>query len=216
MVDDFEKKFEAVDNLSRDIAVLEHENWFVLEQAQKVQDQIAKVRAKHEKAFGGSIGPESLVRRKVDEFRRGLELRSRSMPKSRTRPTIRITGPMKIQVLKAMLMDFESLNKGAITLEEIESWCSRERRKGRSEILNEMGIGSISIPSTQFFQTTINGNSVQLYPPSAYRTQKPPFPARFHVKEWLHWLKKEERRLLRGEQTSLDKASVRKRSKLSK
>ena len=43
MVDDFEKKFEAVDNLSRGIAVLEHENWFVLEQAQKVQDQIAKV-----------------------------------------------------------------------------------------------------------------------------------------------------------------------------
>ncbi len=216
MVDDFEKKFEAVDNLSRDIAVLEHENWFVLEQAQKVQDQIAKVRAKHEKAFGGIIGPESLVRRKVDEFRRGLELRSRSMPKSRTRATLRITGPMKIQVLKAMLMDFESLNKEAITLEEIESWCSRERRKGRSEILNEMGIGSISIPSTQFFQTTINGNSVQLYPPTAYRTQKPPFPARFHVKEWLHWLKKEERRLLRGEQTSLDKTSVRKRPKLSK
>lgn len=216
MVDDFEKKFEAVDNLSRDIAVLEHENWFVLEQAQKVQDQIAKVIAKHEKAFGGSIGPESLVRRKVDEFRRGLELRSRSMPKSRTRPTLRITGPMKIQVLKAMLMDFESLSKEAITLEEIESWCSRERRKGRSEILNELGIGSISIPSTQFFQTTINGNSVQLYPPSAYRTQKPPFPARFHVKEWLNWLKKEERRLLRGQQTSLDKTSVRKRPKLSK
>jgi hypothetical protein len=216
MVDDFEKKFEAVDNLSRDIAVLEHENWFVLEQAQKVQDQIAKIRAKHEKAFGGSIGPESLVRRKVDEFRRGLELRSRSMSKNRPRPTLRITGPMKIQVLKAMLLDFESAGKEAITLEEIESWCSRERRKGRSEILSDMGIGSISVPSTQFFQTTINGNSVQLYPASAYRTQKPPFPARFHVKEWLHWLKKEEKRLLRGEQTSADKATARKRTKQSK
>ena len=216
MVDDFEKKFEAVDSLSRDLALLEHENWFVLEQAQKVQDQMAKFRAKHEKAFGGSIGPESLVRRKVDEFRRGLELRSRSMPKSRTRPTLRITGPMKIQVLKAMLIDFESTGKEAITLEEIESWCSRERRKGRSEILNEMGIGSISVPSTQFFQTTINGNSVQLYPASAYLTQKPPFPAKFQVKEWLHWLKKEERRLLRGEQTASDKASARKRTKVSK
>ena len=216
MVDDFEKKFEAVDNLSRDIAALEHENWFVLEQSQKVQDQIAKVRANHEKAFGGSIGPESLVRRKVDDFRRGLEFRSRTMPKNRTRPTLLITGPMKIQVLKAMLMDFESAGKDAITLEEIESWCSRERRKGRSEILNEMGIGSISIPSTQFFQTTINGNVVQLYPATAYRTQKPPFPARFHVNEWLHWLQKEERRLLRSEQNPSDKESARKRTKISK
>jgi hypothetical protein len=216
VVDDFERKFEAVDSLSRDIAVLEHENWFVLEQAQKVQDQIAKVRAKHEKAFGGSIGPESLIRRKVEEFRRGLELRSRSMPKSRIRPTLRITGPMKIHLLKAMLLDFESTGTEAITLEEIESWCSRDGRKGRSEVLNEMGIGSISVPSTQFFQTTINGNSVQLYPANAYRTQKPPSPARFHVKEWLRWLKKEESRLLRGEQTSSDKASARKRTKPSK
>lgn len=213
MVDDFEKKFEAVDSLSRDIAVLEHENWFVLEQAQKVHEQIAKTKARHEKAFGGSIGPESLVRKKVDEFRRALELRSRSMPKSRVRPTLRITGPMKVQILKAMLIDFDSAGREAITLEDIESWCSRERRAGRSEILNEMGIGSISIPSTQFFQTTIDGKAVQLYPSSAYRPQKPPFPARFHVKEWLHWLKKEERRLLRGEQTPADKVSARKRIK---
>jgi hypothetical protein len=209
--DDFDEKVLAVDQMCQEIALVEHENWFVLEQARRVADQISKIRGRHEKKFGGPIASEALVNKKVDEFRRHLEIRSRAQPKSHQRPTLRVTGPLKIQVLKAMLLDFSSAGTDRITLEDIENWCSRERRSGASEILNELGIGTIRIPSTQFFQTSIHGNSIRLYPSSAYETQSPPFPARFIVKDWLRWLLKEEKRLLRGEQTPADKASARKR-----
>lgn len=216
MVDEFEKKFEAVNDLCREIALVEHENWFVLEQARKVSDQIAKIRAKHEKSFGGAIASDALLRKKTDEFRHSLEARSRGVMNSQGRPTLRLTGPIKIQVLKAMLLDFNASHKEHVTLEDIESWCSRERRSGRAEVLSELGIGSVSIPSTQFFQTTINGNPVRLFPSEAYRTQKPPFPAQFVVKPWLTWLQREERRLLRGEQTPADKSSARSRTRRSR
>lgn len=213
VADEFEKKFEAVNDLCREIALVEHENWFVLEQARKVSDQIAKIRAKHEKSFGGAVASEALLRKKIDEFRYSLESRSRGVTKSYARPTLRLTGPIKIQVLKAMLLDFSASHKEHVTLEDIESWCSRERRSGKAEVLNELGIGSVSIPSTQFFQTTINGNPLRLFPSEVYRTHKPPSPAQFVVKPWLTWLLKEERRLLRGDQAPADKSSARSRTR---
>ena len=67
------------------------------------------------------------------------------------------------------------------------------------------------IPSTQFFQTTINGQSIRLFPSEAYDAKKPPEPAVFKVKPWKVWFDKEERRILAGEQTKADVAAARKR-----
>ncbi len=49
MADDFEQRIEAIDQMTKEIAEIEHNSWFILDQYKLVQDQISKVRAKYEK-----------------------------------------------------------------------------------------------------------------------------------------------------------------------
>ena len=212
MADDFEQRVEAIDQMTKEIAEIEHNSWFVIEQYGLVQDQISKVRSKYEKRFNGALASEDLLRKKIQVWKEDLSLRNEVLPKSRRKMVRRITGLLKVQVLKAMLADFANNKIEAITLEDMVSWCERKNRsKGAAKILNDMGIGDIAIPSTQFFQTTISGKSIRLFPPEAYDTKQPPEPAIFKVKIWKAWLDKEEQRILAGEQTKEDVVTTRKR-----
>jgi len=212
MTNDFERRLEAIDQMTKEIAEIEHNSWFVLDQYKLVQDQISQVRSKYEKRFSGSLASEDLLRRKIEAWKEDLWLRNEVLPKSKRKAVRRITGPLKVQVLKAMLTDFESNRVETVTLEDMVRWCDRKNRsKGAAQILNDLGIGDIAIPSTQFFQTTINGKAIRLFPPEAYDAKKPPAPAVFRVKIWKAWFDKEQRRILAGEQTRADIATARKR-----
>jgi hypothetical protein len=212
MADDFEQRIEAIDQMTKEIAEIEHNSWFIIDQYRLVQDQISKVRSKYEKRFNGALASEDLLRKKIEVWKEDLSLRNEVLPKSRRKMVRRITGLLKVQVLKAMLTDFASNKIEAVTLEDMVQWCDRKNRsKGAATILNDLGIGDIAIPSTQFFQTTINGKSIRLFPSEAYDAKKPPEPAVFKVKAWKVWFDKEERRILAGEQTKADVAAARKR-----
>ena len=212
MTNDFERRLEAIDEMTKEIAEIEHNSWFILDQYKLVLDQISMVRSKYEKRFGGALASEDLLRKKIEGWKEDLSLRNQVLPKSKRKMVQRITGPLKVQVLKAMLTDFANDKIEAVTLDDMVQWCDRKNRsKGAARILNDLGIGDIAIPSTQFFQTTINGNSIRLFPSEAYDAKKPPEPAVFKVKAWRTWFDKEERRILAGEQTKVDIATVRKR-----
>lgn len=212
MADDFEQRIEAIDQMTKEIAEIEHNSWFILDQYKLVQDQISKLRAKYEKRFSGALASEDLLRKKIEIWKEDLSLRNEVMPKSKRKMVRRITGQLKVQVLKAMLTDFTNNKIEAVTLDDMVHWCDRKNRsKGAAKILNDLGIGDIAIPSTQFFQTTINGKSIRLFPSEAYDAKKPPEPAVFKVKAWKTWFDKEERRILAGEQTKADMATARKR-----
>ena len=212
MADDFEQRIEAIDQMTKEIAEIEHNSWFILDQYKLVQDQISKVRAKYEKRFSGALASEDLLRKKIEGWKEDLSLRNEVLPKSKRKMVRRITGPLKVQVLKAMLTDFANNKIEAVTLEDMVQWCDRKNRgKGAAKVLNDLGIGDVAIPSTQFFQTTINSKSIRLFPSEAYDARKPPEPAVFKVKAWKTWFDKEERRILAGEQTKADIATARKR-----
>lgn len=212
MADDFEQRIEAIDQMTKEIAEIEHNSWFILDQYKLVQDQISKVRAKYEKRFSGALASEDLLRKKIESWKEDLSLRNEAMPKNRRKMVRRITGPLKVQVLKAMLNDFANNKIEAVTLDDMVQWCDRKNRsKGAAKVLNDLGIGDVAIPSTQFFQTTINSKSIRLFPSEAYDAKKPPEPAVFKVKAWKTWFDKEERRILAGEQTKADIATARKR-----
>ncbi len=209
---DLEKRIEAIDEMTKEVAQIEHSNYFVLEQYRLVQEEIGRIRSKYEKRFGGEIASEELLRKKIDQWREEMELRNDVLPKSKRKEVKRITGTIKVQVLKAMLTDFMDRRIETVTLDDMVRWCSRKSRsKGAAKILNELGIKDIAIPSTQFFQTTINGNNIRLYPDAAYVTKKPPEPAHFIVKVWKRWFDKEEARILAGKQNRTDKTTARKR-----
>jgi hypothetical protein len=192
MSDDFEKRFQAMQDMCKAIAQIELDNWFVLTEYEKVQKRIAEIKEQTRKKFGGkNIASEDLIRNKVNELKEEMDRMNLALPKSKRKETKRITGPMKVQVLRAMLKDFESNGVEKVTLEDIERWCAKTNRKGASEILNDLGIGDVAVPSTQFFQTTMDGKPTRLYPDEAYETQSPPFPARFLVKRWRAWLEKQ-------------------------
>ena len=212
MTNDFEQRLEAIDQMTKEIAEIEHNSWFILDQHRLVQDQISKIRAKYEKRFSGALASEELLRKKIDAWKEDLSLRNQVLPKSKRKMVQRITGPLKVQVLKAMLTDFSNNKIEAVTLDDMVQWCDRKNRsKGAAQLLNDLGIGDVAMPSTQFFQTTINGRSIRLFPSEAYDAKKPPEPAVFKVKAWKTWLDKEERRILAGEQTKADIATARKR-----
>ena len=209
---DFEKRIEAIDEMTKEIAQIEHNNYFVIEQYRIVDDQIQKVRQKYEKKFSDKLASEELIRKKIRQYRDNLEEMNDSVPKSRQKLVQRITGSLKVKFLVAMLKDFSETKTETVTLDDMVRWCSRKSRgKGAAKILNELGIGDIAIPSTQFFQTTINGKNIRLYPDDAYVTKKPPEPAHFIVKKWKTWFDKEESRILAGKQTKIDKTTARKR-----
>lgn len=192
MSDDFEKRFQAVQDMCKAIAQIELDNWFILAEYEKVQRRIADIKEQTRKKFGGKkIASEELIRTKVNEMKEEIDRMNLVLPKSRRKETKRITGQMKVQVLRAMLKDFESHGAEKVTLEDIERWCAKTNRKAASEILNDLGIGDVAVPSTQFFQTTMDGKPTRLYPDEAYETQSPPFPARFVVKKWRAWLEKQ-------------------------
>jgi hypothetical protein len=210
---DLEKKIEAIDDMTREIAAIQHNNYFILEQYRLVEEQIQKVRSKYEKKFRGDLASDDLLNKKIKQYREELELRNEVLPQSKRKLVLRITGQLKVQFLKAMLQDFAANDVETVTLDDMVNWCSRKSRsKGAAKILNELGIGDIAIPSTQFFQTTINGNHIRLYPTEAYVTKKPPEPAHFIVKKWKTWFDKEEERILAGKQNKEDKASARTRN----
>ena len=213
MADDFEQRIEAIDQMTKEIAEIEHNSWFIIDQYRLVQDQVALVRAKYEKRFNGAcLASEVLLRKKIEGWKEDLSLRKEVLPKSRRKMVKRITGLLKVQVLKTMLADFSKNKTEAVTLEDMVHWCERKNRSNSgAKILNDVGIGDIAIPSTQFFQTTINSKSIRLFPLEAYDAKQPPEPAVFKVKIWKAWLDKEEQRILAGEQTKDDIVTARKR-----
>ena len=208
---DLEKRIEAIDNMTKEIAAIEHDNYYVLEQYKLLQARIQRVRNKYAKPFKGELASEELLRKRIDQWKDELVQRGGAKQKKQGEVK-RITGALKVRFLKAMLEDFVENREQTANLQQMVDWCSRKSRgKGAAKILNELGIGDVAIPSTQFFQTTINGNNIKLYPEEAYVTKKPPEPAHFIVKKWKRWLDKEEPRILAGKQTARDRASARKR-----
>ena len=212
MGDDFEQRIEAIDQMTKEIAEVEHNSWFILEQYKLVQERISKIRSKYERKFSGALASDELLRKKIAWWKDDLWLRNEVLPKSKRTMVRRITGELKVQVLKAMLTDFDNSKIETVTLEDMVNWCDRKNRsKGAAKVLSDLGMGDIAIPSTQFFQTTINGKGIRLFPSEAYEPNKPPAPAVFKVKVWRTWFDKEERRILSGKQTKTDTATARKR-----
>ena len=94
MADDFEQRIEAIDQMTKEIAEIEHTAWFILDQYKLVQDQISKVRAKYEKRFSGALASEDLLRKKIESWKEDLSLRNDAMPKNKRPSTARMSTKM--------------------------------------------------------------------------------------------------------------------------
>ena len=199
MADKFEQQLAALDGMAKAIAQLRAENWRIILDYQKVAEEEAAIRKRWEAEFGGEVASEATLEKKISEFQHTMELVNETRSPRHRKSTKRLTGSMKLRVLIAMLRDFEEEGIEKVALEDIEKWTSLQQRGKKQEILNEMGIGRIQVPTTQFFQTKINRNTVRLYPDAAYETRSAPFKSYFIVKTWLQWLLDNEARLERGQ-----------------
>ena len=198
--DNFEERLQKLDQMAATIATIRMENFNLINAYRKVEQEIKEVKEKCEKEFGGEIAGEEVVEKKITEFMNNLELRNSAKPKSLQKKSKRLTGVMKLQVLIAMLHDFDEQGINKVTLDDISDWTNLADRGDKKEILNEMGIGRVEVASTQFFQTKIKGNALRLYPDGAYETKSAPFKSYFDVKKWLKWLKDNQTNLESGKQ----------------
>jgi hypothetical protein len=189
-----------LDEMAGTIATIRMENFNLINAYRKVEQEIKEVKNKAEKEFGGEIVSEEVLEKKITEFMNNLELRNSAKPKSLQKKSKRLTGIMKLQVLIAMLHDFDEQGVDKVTLEDISDWTNLADRGEKKEILNEMGVGRVEVASTQFFQTKIKGNALRLYPDGAYESKSAPFKSYFDVKKWLKWLLENQTNLESGKQ----------------
>lgn len=199
MADKFEQRLAAFDGMAKAIAQLRAENWRIILDYRRVAEAEASIRKQWEDEFGGEIAAEATLEKKISEYQHTMELVNNTRGSKHRKNAKRLTGTMKLRVLIAMLRDFEEEGVEKIALEDIEKWTSLQQRGKKQEILNEMGIGKIQVPTTQFFQTKINGNAVRLYPDAAYESRSAPFKSHFIVRTWLKWLLDNEAKLERGQ-----------------
>jgi hypothetical protein len=198
--DNFEERLKKLDEMAGTIATIRMENFNLINAYRKVEQEIKEVKNKAEKEFGGEIVSEEVLEKKITEFMNNLELRNSAKPKSLQKKSKRLTGIMKLQVLIAMLHDFDEQGVDKVTLEDISDWTNLADRGEKKEILNEMGVGRVEVASTQFFQTKIKGNALRLYPDGAYESKSAPFKSYFDVKKWLKWLLENQTNLESGKQ----------------
>ena len=198
--DNFEERLKKLDEMAGTIATIRMENFNLINAYRKVEQEIKEVKNKAEKEFGGEIVSEEVLEKKITEFMNNLELRNSAKPKSLQKKSKRLTGIMKLQVLIAMLHDFDEQGVDKVTLEDISDWTNLADRGEKKEILNEMGVGRVEVASTQFFQTKIKGNALRLYPDGAYESKSAPFKSYFDVKKWLKWLLENKTNLESGKQ----------------
>ncbi len=189
-----------MDEMAGTIATIRMENFNLINAYRKVEQEIKEVKNKAEKEFGGEIVSEEVLEKKITEFMNNLELRNSAKPKSLQKKSKRLTGIMKLQVLIAMLHDFDEQGVDKVTLEDISDWTNLADRGEKKEILNDMGVGRVEVASTQFFQTKIKGNALRLYPDGAYESKSAPFKSYFDVKKWLKWLLDNQTNLESGKQ----------------
>jgi len=189
-----------LDEMAGTIATIRMENFNLINAYRKVEQEIKEVKNKAEKEFGGEIVSEEVLEKKITEFMNNLELRNSAKPKSLQKKSKRLTGIMKLQVLIAMLHDFDEQGVDKVTLEDISDWTNLADRGEKKEILNDMGVGRVEVASTQFFQTKIKGNALRLYPDGAYESKSAPFKSYFDVKKWLKWLLDNQTNLESGKQ----------------
>ncbi|MBT6458639.1 MAG: hypothetical protein HOK57_02320 [Planctomycetaceae bacterium] len=198
--DNFEERLKKLDEMAGTIATIRMENFNLINAYRKVEQEIKEVKNKAEKEFGGEIVSEEVLEKKITEFMNNLELRNSAKPKSLQKKSKRLTGIMKLQVLIAMLHDFDEQGVDKVTLEDISDWTNLADRGEKKEILNDMGVGRVEVASTQFFQTKIKGNALRLYPDGAYESKSAPFKSYFDVKKWLKWLLDNQTNLESGKQ----------------
>ena len=198
--DNFEERLKKLDEMAGTIATIRMENFNLINSYRKVEQEIKEVKNKAEKEFGGEIVSEEVLEKKITEFMNNLELRNSAKPKSLQKKSKRLTGIMKLQVLIAMLHDFDEQGVDKVTLEDISDWTNLADRGEKKEILNDMGVGRVEVASTQFFQTKIKGNALRLYPDGAYESKSAPFKSYFDVKKWLKWLLDNQTNLESGKQ----------------
>lgn len=200
MTDDFEKRMNALEDMSKTLAEIQYENITVINEYKRVMEALENAKKKAEKKFGGEIASESVVEKKVADQVERLWTENKAKPKSKQKNPKRLTGLMKLKVLIAMLKWFDERNVKTITLEDMEMWSRPSKDGSKQQVLREMGVGNINVKSTQFFQTKINDNFVRLYPDNAYVTKSAPFKSHFIVKTWLKWLTDNESKLAEGKQ----------------
>ncbi len=202
MTDDFEKRMNALEDMTKALAEVQYENLTVIAEYKRVMELMGNIRKKAEKKFGGEIASEAVVEKKVNDYVEQLWTENKAKPKSKQNNPKRLTGLMKLKVLMAMLKWFDEKEVKTITLEDIENWTKPSKDGSKQQVLREMGVGNINVKSTQFFQTKINDSFVRLYPDNAYVTKSAPFKSHFVVKTWNKWLKDNESKLAEGKQGS--------------
>ena len=202
MTDDFVKRMEALEDMTKALAEVQFENLTVINEYKRVMETLENIRKKAEKKFGGEIANEEVIDKKVSEYVERLWTDNKAKPKSKQKNPKRLTGLMKLKVLMAMMQWFDDKGVKTVTLEDIEDWSKPSKDGSKKEVLREMGVGNINVKSTQFFQTKINDNFVRLYPDNAYVTKSAPFKSHFVVKTWNKWLKDNESKLAEGKQGS--------------
>ncbi len=200
MTDDFEKRMNALEDMSKTLAEIQYENITVINEYKRVMEALENAKKKAEKKFGGEIASESVVEKKVADQVERLWTENKAKPKSKQKNPKRLTGLMKLKVLIAMLKWFDERNVKTITLEDMEMWSRPSKDGSKQQVLREMGVGNINVKSTQFFQTKIYANFVRLYPDNASVTKSAPFKSHFIVKTWLKWLTDNESKLAEGKQ----------------
>ncbi len=110
MTDDFEKRMNALEDMSKTLAEIQYENITVINEYKRVMEALENAKKKAEKKFGGEIASESVVEKKVADQVERLWTENKAKPKSKQKNPKRLTGLMKLKVLIAMLKWFDERN----------------------------------------------------------------------------------------------------------
>lgn len=192
------KEIEKIDQLCTEIAMLELDNWDVIQRFRAMEMQIEKRYRDLQKYCDRAV-----IHKKVEEIKNQY-----GTPRKPRRGGLvvkrRLNGLDKITLTRAMVSDFMKQKKDKVDLSDINKWLAMPSDNTGDDIRDKLLIRGVKIPQVNWFhvRTTKRGKEVvtKLYDSKSYETKKAPYKSFFNVRTWDNFLNKNrEVRALRND-----------------
>ena len=185
------KEIEKIDQLCTEIAMLELDNWDVIQRFRAMEMQIERRYRDLQKYCDKSV-----IHKKVEEIKNQY-----GTPRKPRRGGLvvkrRLNGLDKIMLTKAMVSDFMKQKKDKVDLNDINEWLAMPSDNTGDDIRDKLLIRGVKIPQVNWFhiRTTKRGKEevTILYDVKSYETKKAPYKSFFNVRAWAKFLSNDKK-----------------------
>ena len=183
------KQIERVDQLCNEIAMLELDNWDVIQRFHAIDHKIQRAYRELEK-----LCDRGVIKRKVEEIQAAY-----GTPRKPRRGGLvvkrRLLGPDKARLTKEMVGYFRQQKMAKVSLDDINAWLSQPTQGDKNDLRDELLIRGITIPQVNWFhiRTKVRGKEkiIKLYDDKSYETRKAPHKSFFNVQAWWKFISRD-------------------------